>query len=124
MSPQHTKKTPGNEEVVLCLVEENSSTSIRRVKNLPEQHAKGLVIFSELKAALQTIVKGVSWVTEMDRIFKLQDPLKFCSLPQRGEGVFLDGMGQLRRNIFSPGRATLGVKAIPLCPAKNVRWKS
>ncbi|GFW46874.1 hypothetical protein TNCV_2982301 [Trichonephila clavipes] len=47
--------------------------------------------------------------------------LKFCSLPQRGEGVFLGGMGEVRREIFSPGRVTLGGKAIPLGPVKNCR---
>ncbi|GFY33386.1 uncharacterized protein TNCV_1898381 [Trichonephila clavipes] len=50
-------------------------------------------------------------------------PLKSCTLPQLGEAVFLGGMGEVRRAIFSPGRVTLGVKAIPLCPAKNCSWQ-
>ncbi|GFT28906.1 transcriptional adapter 3-A [Trichonephila clavipes] len=47
------------------------------------------------------------------------NPLKSCSLPQRGKGVFLGGLGEVCREILSAGRATLGMKANPLFPVKN-----
>ncbi|GFW53651.1 hypothetical protein TNCV_4815521 [Trichonephila clavipes] len=47
----------------------------------------------------------------------IDHPLKSCSLPQRGEDC--SGAKHVRRFFFSPGRATLGMKAISLCPAKN-----
>ncbi|GFT83088.1 hypothetical protein TNCV_629201 [Trichonephila clavipes] len=34
----------------------------------------------------------------------------------------MDGVGEVRREVFSPGRATQGVKATPLCPAKDCRY--
>ncbi|GFX19326.1 hypothetical protein TNCV_3014651 [Trichonephila clavipes] len=40
--------------------------------------------------------------------------------PQSGEGVYLGGVGDVRR-VSTPGRATQGVKATPVCSAKACR---
>ncbi|GFU23364.1 hypothetical protein TNCV_2369071 [Trichonephila clavipes] len=75
----------------------------------------------EMPGSHSCIITHLMPVREMLNSTTAVRPLKSCSLPQRGEGVFLEGIGEERREKFSPGRVTLGVKAIPLCPAKNCR---